>query len=191
MVDSGGPRYRTGKLCYIEIPAADVSASAEFYQMAFGWKIRRRGDGAVAFDDTVGEVSGTFVAGPAAGEPGFVIYVMVARADAALDAVVAAGGEIVRPVDPGAGEVFGWFRDPAGNVLGVYQQPGLAGAEAAPRPVPEHLHTVTPRLVVRDVRAAIEFYRAAFGAGQRGRCSPGRTGWWCTPRSSSATRSST
>lgn len=169
MVDNSGPRYRTGKLCYIEIPAADVNASAEFYQLAFGWKIRRRGDGAVAFDDTVGEVSGAFVPGrPAAGEPGFVIYVMVGRADAALDAVLAAGGEIVRPVDPGAGEVFGWFRDPAGNVLGVYQQPGLAEAEAAPRPVPEHLHTVTPRLVVRDGRAAIEFYRAAFGAEQRG-----------------------
>jgi PhnB protein len=169
MVDSGGPRYRTGKLCYIEIPAADVGASAEFYQMAFGWKIRRRGDGAVAFDDTVGEVSGTFVTGrPVAGEPGLVIYVMVARADAALDAVVAAGGEIVRPVDPAAGEIFGWVRDPAGNVLGVYQQPGLAEAEAGPRPVPEHLHTITPRLVVRDARAAIEFYRAAFGAEQRG-----------------------
>jgi len=169
MVDSGGPRYRTGKLCYIQIPAADVSASAEFYQLAFGWKIRRRGNGAVAFDDTVGEVSGTFVAGrPVAGEPGFVIYVMVARADAALEAVLAAGGEIVRPVDPSAGEVFFWFRDPAGNVLGAYQQPGLAEAEAAPRPVPEHLHTVTPRLVVRDARAAIEFYRAAFGAEQRG-----------------------
>ena len=96
------------------------------------------------------------------------IYVMVARADAALDAVLAAGGEIVRPVDPGAGEVFGWFRDPAGNVLGVYQQPGLAEAEASARPVPEHLHTVTPRLVVHDARAAVEFYRDAFGAEQRG-----------------------
>ncbi len=168
MVDSE-PRYRTGKVCYIEIPAADENASAEFYQLAFGWKIRRRGDGAIAFDDTVGEVSGTFVTDrPVAGEPGCVIYVMVARADAALAAVRAAGGEIVRPVDPSAGEVFFWFRDPAGNVLGVYQQPGLAGAEASPRPVPEHLHTVTPRLVVRDARAAIEFYRDAFGAEQRG-----------------------
>jgi PhnB protein len=31
-------------------------------------------------------------------------------------------------------------------------------------PIPEHLHTVTPRLVVRDAAAAIGFYRAAFGA---------------------------
>jgi PhnB protein len=32
------------------------------------------------------------------------------------------------------------------------------------RPVPEHLHTVTPRLVVRSGAAAIDFYRLAFGA---------------------------
>ncbi len=32
------------------------------------------------------------------------------------------------------------------------------------RPVPEHLHTVTPRLVVRDGAGAIDFYREAFGA---------------------------
>ena len=31
-------------------------------------------------------------------------------------------------------------------------------------PVPEHLHTVTPRLVVRDGAAAVAFYRDAFGA---------------------------
>ena len=31
-------------------------------------------------------------------------------------------------------------------------------------PVPEHLHTITPRLVVRDGAAAIDFYREAFGA---------------------------
>jgi len=33
-----------------------------------------------------------------------------------------------------------------------------------PGPIPEHLHTVTPRLVVRDGAAAIGFYQDAFGA---------------------------
>lgn len=37
-------------------------------------------------------------------------------------------------------------------------------------PIPAHLHTVTPRLVVRDAAAAIDFYAAAFGAIER----PGR-----------------
>jgi PhnB protein len=35
-------------------------------------------------------------------------------------------------------------------------------------PVPEHLHTVTPRLVVRGAARAIEFYREAFTAKELG-----------------------
>jgi 2,7-dihydroxy-5-methyl-1-naphthoate 7-O-methyltransferase len=137
------PQWRTGKICYIEIPAADVARSARFYQRAFGWRMRTRGDGSTAFDDTVGQVSGTFVAGPPpaaapgfvagpppAATPGFVVYIMVADAAATLAAVHAAGGEIVRPVNPEAPEVFAWFKDPGGNILGIYQQPGLARIEA-------------------------------------------------------------
>ncbi len=43
-------------------------------------------------------------------------------------------------------------------------------------PVPEHLHTVTPRLVVRDGAAAIEFYRLAFGAEEIGERFTGPSG---------------
>ena len=35
-------------------------------------------------------------------------------------------------------------------------------------PIPEHLHTITPRLVFADGAAAIEFYRDAFGAQELG-----------------------
>ena len=35
-------------------------------------------------------------------------------------------------------------------------------------PIPEHLHAVTPRLVVSDGAAAIDFYRRAFGAERLG-----------------------
>jgi predicted enzyme related to lactoylglutathione lyase len=108
--------------------------SAEFYERAFGWQIRRRGDGSTAFDDTVNQVSGTWVLERApASEPGLMVYIMVASAAAAVDAVVAAGGEIVKPVDPSASEVLATFRDPGGNVLGIYQQPGLAETEAEAR----------------------------------------------------------
>jgi uncharacterized protein len=40
------PTFANGKICYIEMPANDTSRSAEFYQQVFGWKIRKRGDGA-------------------------------------------------------------------------------------------------------------------------------------------------
>ncbi|HVS06388.1 MAG TPA: VOC family protein [Candidatus Dormibacteraeota bacterium] len=123
--------YRTGKICYIEIPAKDIQQSAKFYQRAFGWQTRRRGDGSTAFDDTVNEVSGTWVLGrPIAAEPGLMVYIMVGSAAAAVEAIVAAGGQIVKPVDPKAREVVATFRDPAGNLIGIYQQPGLAETEA-------------------------------------------------------------
>lgn len=41
-------------------------------------------------------------------------------------------------------------------------------ASGSPSPVPEHLNTLTPRLVVRGGAAAIQFYRRAFGADEIG-----------------------
>ena len=49
-----------GKICYLEIPANAADASAAFYSRIFAWKVRERGDGNLAFDDT-GGVSGTWV----------------------------------------------------------------------------------------------------------------------------------
>jgi predicted enzyme related to lactoylglutathione lyase len=130
MTIQGPPTLGTGKICYIEIPATNIGRSASFYEQAFGWKIRRRDDGSIAFDDSVSEVSGTWVTGPPpSSEPGLMIYIMVASAAAAVAAVVAAGGEIVQPIDPDGAEVVARFRDPGGNVLGIYQQPGLAETE--------------------------------------------------------------
>jgi predicted enzyme related to lactoylglutathione lyase len=57
------PTIGNGKICYIEMPATDIVRSAEFYRRVFGWNIRKRGDGATAFDDGVGEVSGAWVVG--------------------------------------------------------------------------------------------------------------------------------
>src|SRR5215472_7711337 len=66
------PTSKNGKICYVEMPASDARRSAEFYERAFGWQTRRRGDGALAFDDTTGEVSGAFVSNrPPAGTPDY------------------------------------------------------------------------------------------------------------------------
>jgi predicted enzyme related to lactoylglutathione lyase len=118
------PSLGNGKVCYIEIPAVDINASASFYQAVFGWQIRQRSDGHVAFDDGVGEVSGTWVVGRrAATEPGLLIYIMVDSVGTAADAVIASGGKIVQPIGMDAPEITARFSDPAGNVLGLYQEP--------------------------------------------------------------------
>jgi predicted enzyme related to lactoylglutathione lyase len=119
------PTYANGKICYLEIPATEIRRSADFYAAVFGWQLRQRGDGRVAFDDGVGQVSGTWVLGrpPSAG-PGLLVYIMVDSVAATAEKVVAQGGEIVQPIGADAPEITARFRDPAGNVLGLYQQPG-------------------------------------------------------------------
>ena len=115
-----------GKICYLEIPATDVGASAEFYTKVFRWTVRVRGDGARAFDDTTGAVSGTWVLGrPPSREAGLLAYVMVDDIDRTLENVSAGGGQVVtqRTALSGGGDAFATFRDPAGNLLGLYQEP--------------------------------------------------------------------
>jgi predicted enzyme related to lactoylglutathione lyase len=75
----GTPTLATGKICYLEIPAADAERSSRFYRDAFGWELRTRGDGAIAFDDAVKEVSGSWVTGR---PPGIMVHVMVADLEA-------------------------------------------------------------------------------------------------------------
>jgi len=116
------PTLANGKICYIEIPAFDIRRSAEFYEKVFGWRIRQRGDGSIAFDDTTGQVSGTWVLGrPPASSPGFMIYIMVDGVSDILKVIIAHGGELVQPIGADAPEITARFRDPAGNVLGLYQ----------------------------------------------------------------------
>ena len=118
------PSLANGKICYIEMPATDIAHSAEFYKAVFGWNVRKRGDGSTAFDDTTGEVSGAWVLGrPPAAKPGLLFYINVDSVAAAVDAVVVHGGEIVQPIGADAPEITARFRDPAGNVIGLYQQP--------------------------------------------------------------------
>jgi len=118
------PATKNGKICYLEIPTGDAPRSIRFYQSVFGWNIRQRGDGATAFDDGTGEVSGSWVTDrPPAREPGFLLYVMVDSVAASSETVVANGGRIIRPLGFHPRESIAVFADPDGNVLGLYQEP--------------------------------------------------------------------
>ena len=118
------PTLANGKICYLEIPATDIRKSVAFYENVFAWKTRRRGDGSTAFDDGVGQVSGTWVTGRApSGQPGILIYIMVDSVEKTIEAIRANGCEIVQPIGVDAPEITARFRDPGGNILGLYQEP--------------------------------------------------------------------
>jgi len=118
------PTPTNGKICYVQLAASDVAQSAAFYRSVFGWNIRKRGDGSTAFDDTTGQVSGAWVLGrQPATQPGLLLYIMVDSVASTLETIVANGGAVVQPIGADAPEITARFRDPAGNVLGLYQEP--------------------------------------------------------------------
>jgi uncharacterized protein len=123
-MENNRPTIGNGKICYIQVPAINIESSAAFYKEVFSWNIRRRDNGTTAFDDTTGEVSGQFVTGrKASNEPGLLIYIMVDSVAQAMESVVANGGQVVQPIGMDAPEITARFTDPAGNVLGLYQEP--------------------------------------------------------------------
>jgi len=114
-----------GKICYLEIPAMTGEASADFYSSIFGWKVRRRGDGEMAFDDPNG-VSGTWVKeSDRTPDERTRVYIMVDSIADALKRIQASGGRVLTPrteIGPGMG-AFAAFADPVGNEFGLYEEP--------------------------------------------------------------------
>ena len=122
MAKSNHLQNSNGKIFFIEIPAVDVILSATFYKKVFGWQIRERSDGRIVFEDSVNEISGTWVLGrPVTIETGVLIYILVKNLPATVRAIAVNGGKIIQPAieDP----LTARFADPAGNVFGLTQEP--------------------------------------------------------------------
>jgi predicted enzyme related to lactoylglutathione lyase len=120
------PHRPRPSFCYLQIPAVGVAESVRFYEAVFGWNIRRRESLNPAFDDASGNISGAWVAGrEISRQPGLLPYIWVDDIRATVAAVAAHGGEIVESPHPDERGGTSWiatFRDPAGNVLGLYQE---------------------------------------------------------------------
>jgi predicted enzyme related to lactoylglutathione lyase len=115
------PIFRPGGISYLRIPARDPRASADFYEAVFAWNVRRDRDDP-AFEDGTGHVIGHFMIDPpVAGESGVRPYIFVEGLDDTIEKVAAHGGEIVTPPYPEGDLWVATFKDPAGNVIGVWQ----------------------------------------------------------------------
>jgi predicted enzyme related to lactoylglutathione lyase len=119
--ESGNPVFRESGISYLRIPAEDPQRSADFYRAVFDWKIRADRK-EPAFEDGTGHVIGHFMTDPpVAGEAGVRPYIYVERVDDTLEKITAAGGYVVTPPYPEGDLWVATFRDPAGNVVGVWQ----------------------------------------------------------------------
>jgi predicted enzyme related to lactoylglutathione lyase len=113
---------RHGKVSYMRVPAADTVALGAFYAKVFGWEVDGRPEH-FSFRDTTGELIGAFEPGTPS-EPGIVPFIYVQHIDSVVRDVEANGGTIVQPVYDEGGLWVATFRDPAGNVMGVWQGGG-------------------------------------------------------------------
>jgi uncharacterized protein len=102
---------------YIELSATDLETTAEFYRSAFGWTTVGYGPDYVGIEGEQHEQGGI-----ARGDAPPLVQLYSADLDATLAAVEAAGGVVeVPPYAFPGGRRFA-FRDPAGNVLGVWSE---------------------------------------------------------------------
>jgi hypothetical protein len=123
---------RIAGVSYLHIPARDAAASAGFYRDVFSWQLHGRPD-APSFSDGTGHVIGRWVTDQAVvGADGLRAYVYVADVDSTLAAVTSHGGQVVTPPYPEGTLRVALFADPAGNVLGLWQETAGGQELAAP-----------------------------------------------------------
>lgn len=116
-----GTVARPGGVSYLRIPARDVVQSAEFYRAVFGWRLRGSPD-APSFSDGTGHVIGHWRTDlPAAGKAGVLPYIYVTDLGDTLRIATERGAEINTPPYPEGNLRVATIRDPAGNVIGIWQ----------------------------------------------------------------------
>ena len=122
--ERAGPHlFGHGRLSYIQIPASDVREAAAFYSNVFGWKVRGGDDRHLSFTDSTGDMIGAWVTDlHASTKPGVLPYIYVHGVDEALERIKANRGEVVKPPYAEGDLWVATFRDPSGNVIGIWQQ---------------------------------------------------------------------
>ncbi|HEY0148738.1 MAG TPA: VOC family protein [Allosphingosinicella sp.] len=107
------------RLNYVELPVRDVGAAKAFYEAAFGWNLTAFGPSyaATLTGDTDIGLQGDATEASQAPLP----VIDVPDLEAAHAAVLAAGGEIVRPVFAFPGGRRFHFLDPSGNEVAAVQ----------------------------------------------------------------------
>jgi predicted enzyme related to lactoylglutathione lyase len=113
---------RPGGISYLHIPAVDVRAAAAFYASVFDWAVSNIDSDRPSFVDGTGHLAGAWMSDQAISrEPGLLVYVYVVDIDDAVARIAAGGGQIIAEPQAEGDLRVATFRDPAGNVLGLWQ----------------------------------------------------------------------
>jgi len=112
---------RPGAITYLHIPADDARRAAAFYQDVFGWNINNPDSDRPGFDDASGHLGGAWISDHlAVTEPGLLPYIYVDHIEETVRRILAHSGKIVTDPYPEGLLTVATFRDPAGNVIGLW-----------------------------------------------------------------------
>jgi uncharacterized glyoxalase superfamily protein PhnB len=166
------PGLAPGQLCYLQIPALDVTTSARFYARVFGWRV----DPPEAGFEAPGLIGQWVTDRPSAPDAGPVGWIHVPDVRRALDDALEAGAVLRDGPVPDGPRLLASFDDPAGNLVGIVQHgdhaPRVAEQREPAEPVENRTMppcTVIPELVYDDVPAAIDWLCERFGLVERWR----------------------
>ncbi len=108
------------RVVHFEIGCSDIEKTSEFYSAVFNWKLHQHGNSAI-IETEKDSLSGHLnKLGPEDPENYVTVYIETDTIHSDLEAIVSNGGEIfVKPVKLPDGREFAWFKDVAGNLLGL------------------------------------------------------------------------
>ena len=109
-----------GKIDYIELPGTNLPATKSFYAEAFGWGFIDYGPAYAAFEN--GGVDGGFNADPSDRAKAPLVVLFAIDLEAMHARIIAAGGQITRPIFSFPGGRRFHFSDPSGNELAVFSE---------------------------------------------------------------------
>lgn len=112
------------KINYVEYPARDLDATKRFFQEAFGWVFEDYGPNYVAFSGQGldgGFFKSELTARTSQGSALIVFYSK--HLEETLAKVVAARGEVVKPIFSFPGGRRFHFTEPSGNEFAVWSEP--------------------------------------------------------------------
>ena len=107
------------RVCFVELPSADIGAGASFYAEVFGWALT--GFGPSYACTMTGDVDVGLQADMAEATGAPLPVIAVDDLDAMLSAVEDAGGIIIKPIFAFPGGRRFHFEDPNGNEIAVMQ----------------------------------------------------------------------
>jgi uncharacterized protein len=114
---------RPGGLSYLEIPAVDPAHSGAFYRMVVGWRIEQRAPDDLRFTDRTGHLIGRWALGRAISrEAGLLPYLYVDSIHESVELAGANGGVVVSPIRTEGNLWVATVGDPAGNLIGLWQE---------------------------------------------------------------------